>query len=156
MPPEIDPGAAEKDHPVELNRLAAEILSSGSALHFRARGVSMRPCILDGDLLEVNTAPQEDLRIGDILLILPVRRQMLVHRVLRIKTDLGQKRFLLQGDAAPQPDGWLSYGQVLGRVVAIERAGKRWNLNTPARHTLAVLYVAGLTVLKFFYHSVRD
>jgi signal peptidase I len=128
--------------------LAGEILASGRTLHFRARGVSMRPCIQDGDLLEIQSIREQDIRIGDILLINLARRQLLVHRVVRILIRWGQKTFLLQGDAAPKKDGYVPFDQVLGQVISIERNDKHVNLNTPLKHYLAVIYVKGLTMYK--------
>jgi signal peptidase len=128
--------------------LAGEILASGRALRFRARGVSMRPCIQDGDLLEIQPAQEQHIRIGDILLINLAQRQLLVHRVVRIQIDRSQKCFLLQGDAARQQDGCVPFDQVLGRVISLERNGKRFYLNSPIKHFLAVLYVMGLTIYK--------
>lgn len=101
--------------------LAAEILNQGSSLRFRARGVSMRPIIQDGDLLEIRPLDWGQIRRGDILLFRASPRQSLVHRVVGIQRVAGAARFLLQGDAVLQPDGWIDPMQVLGRVERIER-----------------------------------
>lgn len=155
MVSELDPVEIQLDRTVELNRLAAEILASGRAIHFRARGVSMRPCIRDGDLLEIQAVQAKDIRSGDILLINPVQRQLLVHRVTRTHSHKGQPRFLLQGDAVLQPDGWLTPDQVLGRVISIDRNGRRLFLNTPSKHLSAILYSSILNTFKSIYRKFK-
>jgi hypothetical protein len=58
--------------------------------------------------------------------------------VRRRATPQGDQ-FLLQGDQASQPDGWISDSQVYGRVAAVERAGKRFDMNSPVSKILGFL-----------------
>ena len=111
----------------------------------------MRPCIQDGDLLEVRPVQEQAIRTGDILLIHLARRQLLVHRVVRIQTVRDHNSFLLQGDAARQQDGLVPFEHVLGRIVSIERNGKHFRLNSPIKHLMAMLYVMGLTMYKSLF-----
>ncbi len=145
--PEMDPNSDQ------FADLAAEILASGRSLCFRARGVSMRPMIKDGDLLEVRTAKTQEFRIGDILLYKFAGRQLLVHRLLRIADHHGQRRLLIQGDAAPLPDGWIPPEHILGRVISIERNGKLKLLDTTLRRFQAVLLARCLPVAKGLYQK---
>jgi hypothetical protein len=38
---------------------------------------------------------------------------------------------MVQGDAHALPDGWVPFGQVLGRATALERGGRRCRLDSP-------------------------
>lgn len=159
MSPDVDPlingdapsspgrGAA----PIAVGQLASEILTSGRALQFRVRGVSMRPCIRDGDILEVLSVNERQIRLGDILLINLDGRQLVSHRVVCIDSSANPKSFLLQGDAVLHPDGWFTVDQILGRAVRVGRDRKRINLDNLYYPVFARIYVAGLTIVKSVY-----
>lgn len=103
--------------------LAGEILSQGHRLRFHARGISMRPVIRDGDLLEIEALPPRAVRHGDILLYRLTGSYLLVHRVIKIQRQPEGLLFLIQGDALLKADGWVPEGQILGRVRRLERPG---------------------------------
>lgn len=158
--PELDLNSAQ------FFDLARQILTEGHALRFRARGVSMRPFIQDGDLLEVRFVPATDIKVGNVVLFgvgeipgkqnaspsslersdLPVT--ILVHRILRIRGSGREILFFIQGDAALLPDGWISPAQVLGRVSAFERNGKTRSLNTLPQRLLSLCLAWGLPLYK--------
>lgn len=135
----------------QLIDLAAEILASGSSVHFRARGVSMRPIIRDGDLLEIAPLAAHTPRLGDILLFKLANRQLLVHRVIRTRPHAAGRQFLLQGDAAIFTDGWITAEVVLGKVAAIERNGNLIRLDRFHQRLLALLVAWGMPVFKQLY-----
>ncbi len=83
----------------------------------------MRPLLRDGDLLEVS--PHGAPRIGELVL-LRCKDFGVVHRVLLRRGE----RYLIKGDAMGALDGWFPRSALLGRVVGIERAGRR---RRPAR-----------------------
>lgn len=88
-----------------------------------ARGQSMAPLWNDGDRLLVKS-PQQ-LRCGDIF-IYADENQLIAHRLLKIESDsLGQRsRLKFKADAGQSADPWVSSDQLVGQVVAIEKAGK--------------------------------
>lgn len=149
--------------------LAAEILNQGRNLRFRARGVSMRPFIRDGDLLEIRLLPSQAIRRGDILLYRTTSARSLVHRVTRVRSQGGTRQFLLHGDAVLQADGWVEPGQVLGRVERVEREGERLKvegkyvskpakvivLDTLPQRLLAVGLATILPLYKRIYHGLN-
>lgn len=113
----------------EFSELAAEILQNGHALRFQARGGSMVPFIKDGDVVEVQPVEAATIRRGDVVLCRDGSGRVLVHRVVGVNREAGRAALVIQGDALARPDGRIPPGDVLGQVVAVERGGKRFELN---------------------------
>lgn len=109
----------------EFGALAADLLGAGHALRFRARGGSMHPAIRDGDALWVS--PSAPVRRGDVALCRAAAGRVLAHRVVCV-TEAGIQT---QGDALACPDPPVPWEQVLGRVTAVERAGRRLSPRRP-------------------------
>ena len=119
--------------------IAAEILSTGGGLRLRARGMSMYPFIRHGDLIEVEPADASAVRMGDVILSRDGHDRMVAHRVVKVR-DLGHGGTLVtKGDWTIRPDETIEPGQVLGRIVAIERSGRRLTLNTRPQRLLQLL-----------------
>ena len=106
----------------EFSDLSAEILARGALLRFRAQGDSMRPFIRGGDILVIAPIEGEQARAGDAILFRQGNR-LLVHRLLG-RSGEGGNTLILKGDAHLRPDRPLGADQVLGRVTALERAGR--------------------------------
>lgn len=143
----------------QLAGLARDILAAGRSIHFRVRGGSMRPFIQDGDLLEIKPVKTSDIRRGDILLYHFDRKQLLVHRVVRIYRTAGDGEaslatsFILQGDALLSPDGCIAADDIIGRVETVDRADRSWTLNSTYQKMLAAILVIGLSGGKWFYRK---
>lgn len=100
-----------------------ELLTLGCSVSFRAPGDSMRPTIFDGDRVTVRPIEPSDIKPGDIILY-RYPGSIVAHRVVRIeKRDSCAPRFILRGDALGAPDEAVEVGQVLGKVVSVERGG---------------------------------
>ena len=122
----------------EFESLAADLLSRGSRLRFRARGTSMHPFIQDGDLVTVEAVEAGSPRRGDIVLARLSSGRLVVHRVRQTGPDF----LLVQGDAVPAPDGRLGLENVLGRVAAVERAGRPVRFERGPQRVLAFAWLA--------------
>lgn len=137
--------------------LIKDILHKDGILRLRARGSSMRPLIFDNDLLEVMKIGNNRVHVGDIVVFSLDNKQLLVHRVIRMHKDDSRRRFLLQGDALLISDGWVEIGQVLGKVVAIQkcpraRAAGNWKrLDNPISRLNSFLVALFLPVIKNLY-----
>jgi hypothetical protein len=111
--------------------LIADCLRAGRPVRFRARGASMHPTIRSGDTLWVAPVDPEGVRIGDVVVCVAFPGRLLAHRVVAIarKADsdapAAAAAFQTKGDASPQPDAPVTAGAVLGKVVAVERRGRR-------------------------------
>ncbi len=110
-----------------LDALAAQSLRLGTTLRLRARGGSMRPFLLDGDLLVVRPTAAAEVRIGDVICYEPPSGGLCLHRVVARE----ERGFVTRGDALTYvevvPDAAL-----LGLVIGRERDGRRTALDTPA------------------------
>jgi len=119
--------------PVE--ELASELLSRGAPLRIKARGGSMIPFILDGDVVLVGPVGNSEILVGDVICYEISLGRLFLHRV--IKRD--GERFVTKGDALDFSD-LISPGQVLGKVVAIERRGRIRQLETARWRNRAIAF----------------
>jgi hypothetical protein len=105
--------------------VAGQLLRQGGRLKIKARGGSMVPFILDGDVAVVTAAAAAEIRVGDVICYEPLPGRLFLHRVVGRDAD----RLVAKGDAlafteiVPAP-------HLLGRVVAIERRGRLRQLDT--------------------------
>ncbi|MCJ7445741.1 MAG: S26 family signal peptidase [Methanotrichaceae archaeon] len=96
------------------------VLDRGAAFRFQAKGNSMFPFIIDGDVLilkKLETMPV----VGDVLAFIhPVNQTLVVHRVVN-KLD---EDYLMKGDYSSKSDGFVPEVNLLGIVYMVERNGK--------------------------------
>lgn len=126
--------------------LTADLLRLEHSIRFRANGKSMHPTIREGEMITVEPIAPSDVRLSDIIFY-RARRGVIAHRVARIgRTEQRglsneqekknrpddpqssalspQHFFILRGDASDSCDEPVEAGQVLGKVVAVERNGR--------------------------------
>jgi len=109
----------------EFEELATQLLGAGHAMRFRARGSSMYPLVRDGDILDVWPVGSAGADVGDVVLYRSSGHGIVVHRVVGVRR-LGKETVLLvKGDSVKTADPQVQESQVLGRVVNIERRGRR-------------------------------
>jgi signal peptidase I len=119
--------------------LAAEVLRSFGTLRFEATGWSMLPTVWPGDRLVVERVDQDQVQIGDVVLVGGEGR-LRAHRVVSAAEDSGNRRWITRGDAMPAPDRLEIEHELLGRVSYLTRAGKRIAL--PPRLSLVHALIA--------------
>jgi len=107
--------------------LAAEVLHSFGELRFAARGASMLPTIFPGDILLVSRQPADGVRCGHVVLASRDGR-FYAHRVIRKEAENGCYSLITRGDALPEEDPPVPAHDLLGRVTAIIRGGKKIDL----------------------------
>jgi hypothetical protein len=110
--------------------LLEALLGGGHSVRFRAPGSSMHPTIRNGEAITVVPIGRSPVRVGDVVLY---RRghAAIAHRVVRVRSSGRSVGFVLRGDAAYSCDRPIELAQVLGRVTAIERDGRRVRLDFP-------------------------
>jgi len=118
-----------------------ETLNRDHSIRFRAPGDSMYPTICDGDVVTVMPIDIASITIGDIILYRH-RSGVTAHRVMRIlKRSEENSRsapkdsqnrslsetleFVFRGDAAINDDAPVNSQQILGKLVSLERNGRR-------------------------------
>lgn len=110
-----------------LEELASQLLRQGGRLRVKARGSSMLPFILDGEVVLVAPAAGAELRVGDVVCYETPPGTLVLHRVIGRRGE----RLVTKGDALTSTDV-ISRARVLGRVVAVERRGRLRRLDTRA------------------------
>ena len=136
---------------VEFESLAAEILSAGQLLRFRAKGGSMSPFIRNGDIIEVLPDAGSPIRRGDVVLCRQLSGKLFAHRVIRTYQTGDSRRLIVQGDALSHPDGEIDSGQVLGRVITVEHNGKKLPVDTSGQRLFAQLWMTASPVSQKTY-----
>jgi hypothetical protein len=127
----------------DLAELMRAALARGSPFHFRALGSSMSPFIRDGDQITIAPLRRGKPSLGQVVaFIQPETGQLLVHRV----TGLQGSACLVQGDNTPgRTDGLVPLENILGRLVQVQRDGKKIRLGLgPERYLVALLSRFGL------------
>ncbi len=119
--------------------LSRDLLLAGRSVRLRARGGSMSPLVRDGDLILVRPIDADVVRVGDVVIVRDEPDRLVVHRVVRRHSGPGGPAFTVQGDQVVRPDGVFPAAQLYGRVVTIERDGRRIELDGPAMGLLGRL-----------------
>lgn len=98
--------------------VADAVLRFGRA-RIRVTGASMLPSLWPGDNLTIERADPAQARIGEVVAYLREDR-LFVHRV----SEHVAGHLVTRGDALRSPDPPVAYGNVIGRVVLVERGGR--------------------------------
>jgi signal peptidase I len=97
-----------------FDELSISLLAQRKSIRFRGRGNSMAPTIPDGSVTVIDPITRPP-KWGDILLFQSGSNRLIIHRVIYIKRiNDGKRLYLMQGDANPFLDGWISEENVLG------------------------------------------
>jgi Peptidase S24-like len=110
------PAAMIEEHKIDL---AAQLLRSGDRIRIRALGTSMLPTIWPGDILHIESTPQNELAVGDVVLV-KRESKIVIHRLV---SNEGQQ-WVTRGDAVPQDDPPVADAELLGRVTQIDRGSR--------------------------------
>ncbi|MFW6107386.1 MAG: nucleotidyltransferase family protein [bacterium] len=138
--PAPTPGSRWVLNNAQFAELASTLLAQGAAVRFRAHGRSMLPFVRHGDVLTVEPLGGEAPRVGDVVLHRVPGGRLLAHRVVGRSRADGQAALVTRGDAALAPGHRVSPGQVLGRVVARQRAGTTVRLDRGPRRALGAAW----------------
>jgi hypothetical protein len=104
------------------------LLDEGLSVRFRASGRSMLPALRDGECLIVAPTRPAEVVVGDVVLC-DTWRGPVAHRVSSVERLAdGERRFHLRGDASLEGDGPVAARQIRGRIVGVERDGRRVSL----------------------------
>src|SRR5579864_3822098 len=105
-------------------RLIAKSVRVCGGIRLPTVGTSMVPAIHPGDVLSVQPVDPKDVSPGDIVVY--AREQVLiVHRVVQTSADSSEPYLVTRGDRLRRDDMPIPAGEVLGRVVSIERKNRR-------------------------------
>ena len=96
----------------------------------------MWPLIRSGDIVHI--APGKEYEPGDIVLV-ERGQSWLLHRLLRIEENGGERQLILKGDAFSIEDAPVSSSQVLGSAYVIEHGSRVIHFDTPYYKLLTAL-----------------
>jgi signal peptidase len=139
--PEAEKTGLRNDNSSLFSEILGDTLNRGHSIRFCAPGDSMYPTICDGDLIAVEPIKPAAVIVGDIILY-EHKSKVTVHRVMRVlkRSEKNSRsalqgpqdrslsetlEFVFRGDAAIKDDAPVSSEQILGKVVSIERNGRR-------------------------------
>jgi signal peptidase I len=123
----------------DLEAIVAGVVRTGTLLRFRARGTSMLPTIRDGDVVYIAPVTRPAIRIGDIVFCRHDGGRVVAHRVIKIARGKSGPALVTKGDFTQAADPPVQRENVIGRVVAVERAGCQVALDTPLRRVSGLL-----------------
>jgi len=123
-------------------------------VRFTARGSSMWPFIRDGDVLVVEPLEGGAVRVGDVMLYRTAVGRVMAHRVVRRTAQDGDVTLLIRGDGSEGAGDTVVPGDILGRVMWMERGGGAMRLDRWPRRMLARLWIGLWPVSLRFWRSL--
>ncbi len=135
----------------QAEQVAAVVRANGT-VHLRVSGSSMLPWVRPGDLLQILHTDPKRTCPGEIILFTRDGR-LFVHRVIRKDQRPDWPLVVTKGDALPHADAPLSGPEFLGRVISIDRGGRRIDLQAPTQIALGRL-LSRLSVSSRFWFPV--
>ena len=140
----------------DFAELAADVLSKGDFLLFRAHGGSMHPFIRDGDIIEIKPIMQaSSIRPGVVIFYCSARERLFAHRVIKVSAQHGQVALVAKGDSASNSDPLVHPEQVLGQVVVIKRGERKIRLDRGVCRLINVLWARLSPLSPWFYPILR-
>jgi len=121
--------------------LTKDIFKKRKSVRFQAKGWSMRPFIQDGDSITVSPVESSSVKTGDVVFYLTDENKVIVHRVMGKQKKEGGMTLLIKGDATFGPPERVDIQKILGKVVAIERDGRKRRIDTTFHHIIGLLFV---------------
>jgi len=89
-------------------------------VRFAARGGSMAPGILHGEVVVVAPIGNDPVELGEIVLVASKAEGLMVHRVIEVRGDGPGMRIVTRGDASQIADKPTGRDEILGKVIRIE------------------------------------
>jgi signal peptidase I len=125
-----------------LIELMSAILAKGRAFRFQARGWSMNPFIHNGDVIYVSSFQKKKPSVGEVVAYSqPTSEKLVVHRLVR---RLGDKWLILGDNSIDAIGEQVPDSNLIGRVIRIERDGKKvWLGLGPERYLIALFSRTG-------------
>ncbi len=131
-----------------FTEVVTDLLRRGHSVRFRAKGGSMRPTIREGEAITVAPARPGGIRRGDVILY-RTERGVIAHRVADVaKRRDGALVFIPRSDASGSRDEAVGESAILGRVVAVERRGRRLDPSGGRARALAVVWAGVAAFLR--------
>ena len=125
----------------DFTSITQKVLGREKTLRFKAKGESMRPFIRDGDILEITPVNGEGIRLGDVIFYRAEKGRTVAHRVIERIIEDGRLVFLTKGDSNTGEGEKVYLEQVIGRVKAIERMGRKIRINEGLNRLMYIFFL---------------
>ncbi|MGA9773950.1 MAG: S24/S26 family peptidase [Blastocatellia bacterium] len=122
------------------NALICDHLRAGRSLCFTMSTSSMRPALAPGDKVLISAALPDQLRPGDIV-VRKIADAHIAHRLIGSYTADNEIHLITKGDNALKADDAWQATQLVGKVVAIERAGHK-KLTQAKRRAFVIAFLS--------------
>jgi signal peptidase I len=106
--------------PPDFQSLLEQLLGLGVSVRFAARGGSMAPGILHGDIVVVAPIGNDPIELGEIVLVASKAEGLMVHRVIEIRGCGPGMCIVTKGDASQIADKPTGRDEILGKVIRTE------------------------------------
>jgi signal peptidase I len=130
--------------------MAREVLLSSGSMELRARGSSMFPTVRPGDVLMIEPAGTEQVRVGDVV-VTANDSGFVSHRVVAIGNDDKGAWLITRGDASTVSDFAVRDNDLVGRVAYMIRKGKI----IPVRSHLRLIDGLATKIFRHLFPAVR-
>ena len=127
----------------QIGNVITGVLSAGASARLRVRGGSMFPSLRNDDVLIIEPVVASELRRGSVILACSGDR-LIAHRVRNVRFDAKVTLITTRGDNRREDDHPLTAQSVVGRVVAVERHGRR--VDVP-KYSFALSFLVRLRLL---------
>lgn len=140
---------------LDFVELSNEILACGCKLRFRAKGGSMHPFIRDGDILVIAPIDAWKISLGDVIFHRIKGGGVAAHRVIKKFFQGGKLIFITKGDSSSGYGDKVLLEEVLGRVIAIERNGRRKRFGSGLSKLQNIFYAKISSFNKWIFPLLR-
>jgi hypothetical protein len=140
--------------PSRFVALVSELLRNGHEVRVPCTGPSMLPTVRSGEWVVCEPIQPAKVRVGDVILFRR-RNRIVMHRVLMCNGRGPGTRFLTRGDSVRKLDEPVLPADVLGRAIAVERAGRRLELVGLRGKILRTVRVPASRLLRRVYRYAR-
>lgn len=109
-----------------LLHFSQKIFEKGENLRVQVFGSSMFPLIRSGDIVTVKPMPPENLTVGEVLFYYKDG----IFFAHRLKERSSNSLIITRGDNLPFNDNFITPSEVLGKIVTVERRGKKIDMES--------------------------
>jgi signal peptidase I len=106
------------------------VLESGNSVELTATGYSMFPTLKPGDRVIVKPFRNGELPISGSIVVYRDGNELIIHRLIEIKTLPGKNGFITRGDSRNENDRPQALQQLLGVAVSFKRGGREYPIKS--------------------------
>lgn len=131
--------------------LIKSTLEKNASLRFKVTGFSMIPFIRDCDIVTISSLSGNRLSFGKpVAFIRPDTKKLVIHRIV----GLNNGSFIIKGDTANEPDGFIPKENILGCVTKVERNNRTVHLGLGIERLL-IAFLSKNRILSLIYYFWR-